>query len=96
MILVLNMVFILALLVYFERLDSLKFSFALSVAVVVIMAGIPVVKWFSDIIQAPTLLRDPMDHTFLLQISILGLVIVSDYICHYNVHSIYNESEDPS
>eukprot|EP00253_Pinus_taeda_P011225 PITA_11225 len=99
-ILVLTIVLILAPLVSFKRVDSLKFTSALSVALavvfVVITAGIAIVKLFNGTVKAPRLLPDIVDFTSFLKIFTVVLVIVTAYICHYNVHSIYNELEDPS
>lgn len=99
-ILLLTTVLILAPLVSFKKVDSLKFTSALSVALavvfVVITAGIAIVKLFSGTIQMPRLLPDIVDHTSFLKLFTVVPVIVTAYICHFNVHSIYNELEDPS
>eukprot|EP00253_Pinus_taeda_P015256 PITA_15256 len=79
--------------------NSLKFTSALSVALVVVFvvitAGIAIVKLFSGIVKAPRLLPDIVDFTSFLKLFTVVPVIVTAYICHYNVHSIYNELEDP-
>eukprot|EP00253_Pinus_taeda_P010227 PITA_10227 len=99
-ILVLTIVLILAPLASFKRLDSLKVTSALCVALavvfVVITAGIAIVKLFCGTVQAPRWLPDIVDHTSFLKLFTVVPVIVTSYICHYNVHSIYNELEDPS
>eukprot|EP00253_Pinus_taeda_P036247 PITA_36247 len=99
-IIVLTIVLILASLVSFKRVDSLKFTSALSVSLavvfVVITAGIAIVKLFSGTVKAPRLLPDIVDFTSFLKLFTVVPVIVIAYICHYNVHSIYNELEDPS
>lgn len=99
-ILLLTTVLILLPLVSFKRVDSLKFTSALSVALavvfVVITAGITIVKLFSGTIQMPRLLPNIVDQTSFLKLFTVVPVIVTAYICHYNVHSIYNELEDPS
>eukprot|EP01018_Ginkgo_biloba_P036703 Gb_40430 [translate_table: standard] len=98
-VLLLTTIFILAPLVSFKRVDSLKFTSALSVALavvfVVITAGITIVKLFNGSIHMPRLLPD-VDQASFFKLFTVAPVIVTAYICHYNVHSIDNELEDPS
>ncbi|XP_031260606.1 amino acid transporter AVT6A-like [Pistacia vera] len=82
----------------FKRIDSLKFTSALSVAFavvfLVITVGISIVKLISGGIQMPRLLPDVTDLTSVFKLFTVVPVLVTAYICHYNVHSIDNELED--
>eukprot|EP00252_Welwitschia_mirabilis_P017643 TRINITY_DN3904_c0_g1_i1.p1 TRINITY_DN3904_c0_g1~~TRINITY_DN3904_c0_g1_i1.p1 ORF type:complete len:461 (+),score=57.39 TRINITY_DN3904_c0_g1_i1:379-1761(+) len=99
-VLLLTTLLVLAPLVSFKRVDSLRFTSALSVALavafVVITAGIAIVKMFMGSIHWPRLLPDISDATSILKLFTVVPVIVTAYICHYNVHSIYNELEKQS
>ncbi|KAJ0041787.1 hypothetical protein Pint_18901 [Pistacia integerrima] len=81
-----------------KRIDSLKFTSALSVAFavvfLVITVGISIVKLISGGIQMPRLLPDVTDLTSVFKLFTVVPVLVTAYICHYNVHSIDNELED--
>nr|AYA60120.1 sodium-coupled neutral amino acid transporter 3 [Camellia sinensis] len=81
-----------------KRIDSLKFTSALSVALavvfLVIMVGITVVKLINGSILMPRLLPDVTDFTSVLNLFPVVPVLVTAYICHYNVHTIDNELED--
>ncbi|XP_044506264.1 amino acid transporter AVT6A-like [Mangifera indica] len=82
----------------FKRIDSLKFTSALSVALavvfLVITVGISIVKLISGGIQMPRLLPDVTDLTSVFKLFTVVPVLVTAFICHYNVHSIDNELED--
>ncbi|KAL5739469.1 hypothetical protein ACOSQ2_028649 [Xanthoceras sorbifolium] len=82
----------------FKRIDSLRFTSALSVALavlfLVITVGISIVKLISGGIQMPRLLPDVTDLTSVFNLFTVVPVLVTAYICHYNVHSIDNELED--
>ncbi|MQM11312.1 hypothetical protein Taro_044219 [Colocasia esculenta] len=82
----------------FKRVDSLSYSSALSVALavvfVVITAGIAVVKFIGGGIQMPKLFPDVTDTASIWNLFTVVPVLVTAYICHYNVHSIDNELED--
>eukprot|EP01018_Ginkgo_biloba_P041240 Gb_00075 [translate_table: standard] len=79
---------------------SLKFTSALSMALavvfVVITAGITIVKLFSGNIHMPRLLPNVDDQASFLKLFTVVPVIVTAYICHYNVHPIHNELENAS
>ena len=79
--------------------DSLKFTSALAVGLavvfVVITAGIAIVKLFIGGIHMPRLLPDVTDNVSFLKIFTVVPVIVTIYVCHYNVHPINNELEEP-
>ncbi|KAL1292345.1 hypothetical protein AAHE18_20G265200 [Arachis hypogaea] len=84
----------------FKRIDSLRFTSALSVALavvfLVIAVGISVVKVISGGIAMPKLFPDIPDVTSFFNLFTVVPVFVTAYICHYNVHSIDNELEDSS
>ncbi|MCL8600386.1 amino acid transporter [Proteus mirabilis] len=81
-----------------KRIDSLRYTSALSVALavlfLVIMVGITVIKLASGGVMMPRLLPDVFDLTSALKLFTVVPVLVTAYICHYNVHSIDNELED--
>ncbi|GLJ14122.1 hypothetical protein SUGI_0226610 [Cryptomeria japonica] len=100
-VILLTMVFILCPLVSMKRVDSLKFTSALAVALavvfVVITAGIAIVKlFFIGGIHMPRLLPDVTDNASFLKLFTVVPVIVTAYVCHYNVHPINNELDEPS
>ncbi|GLT62003.1 hypothetical protein SLA2020_346720 [Shorea laevis] len=82
----------------FKRIDSLSFTSALSVALavvfLVITVGIAVFKLIGGSIMMPRLLPDVTDLTSFWKLFTVVPVLVTAYICHYNVHSIDNELED--
>lgn len=81
-----------------KRIDSLRFTSALSVALavvfLVITVGITVFKLIDGTALMPRLLPDAYDLTSFLKLFTVVPVLVTAYICHYNVHSIENELED--
>ncbi|KAJ7522833.1 hypothetical protein O6H91_18G028600 [Diphasiastrum complanatum] len=99
-VLFLTTILILVPLVSFKRVDSLKFSSALSVALaivfVVIMAGIAIAKLVAGKIPMPRLLPDVHDQYSFWKLFTVVPVMVTAYICHHNVHPISNELEDTS
>ncbi|KAJ9683015.1 hypothetical protein PVL29_018844 [Vitis rotundifolia] len=82
----------------FKRIDSLSFtsglSVGLAVAFLVITVGITVIKLISGGISMPRLLPDVTDLTSFWKLFTVVPVLVTAYICHYNVHTIDNELED--
>lgn len=82
----------------FKRVDSLRYTSALSVALavvfVVITAGIAIVKLIGGSIPMPRLFPDVTDLTSFWKLFTVVPVLVTAYICHYNVHTIDNELED--
>jgi len=85
-------------LVSFKRLDSLSYTSALSVALavifVVITAGIAILKLVDGTIAMPKLFPELEDLSSIWKLFTAVPVLVTAYICHYNVHSIDNELED--
>lgn len=90
--------FVFAPLACFKRIDSLSYTSALSVGLavvfLVIMVGISVIKLCSGHVMMPRLLPDVTDLTSFWKLFTVVPVLVTAYICHYNVHSIDNELED--
>ncbi|MQL86021.1 hypothetical protein Taro_018543 [Colocasia esculenta] len=82
----------------FKRVDSLRYTSALSVGLaivfVIITAGIAIVKLLCGNISIPRLLPNVTDLASFLKLFTVVPVIVTSYICHYNVHTIENELED--
>lgn len=93
-------IFILVPLVSFRRVDSLKVTSAISVALavlfVVITACIAIFKLFSGDIHVPRLLPVIVDQTSLWKIFTVVPVLITAYLCHYNVHPIHRELETSS
>ncbi|KAL0919172.1 hypothetical protein M5K25_011248 [Dendrobium thyrsiflorum] len=84
----------------FKRVDSLSYSSALSVALavifVVITAGIAIIKLLNGSIPMPKLFPAIPDLASVWNLFTAVPVLVTAFICHYNVHSIDNELEDSS
>uniref|UniRef100_A0A2P2KSL8 Uncharacterized protein MANES_01G105000 n=1 Tax=Rhizophora mucronata TaxID=61149 RepID=A0A2P2KSL8_RHIMU len=84
----------------FKRIDSLRYTSALSVALavvfLVITIGITIIKLINGSIMMPRLLPDITDLTSFWKLFTVVPILVTAYICHYNVHSIDNELEDDS
>ncbi|XP_038893937.1 amino acid transporter AVT6A-like [Benincasa hispida] len=84
----------------FKRIDSLSFTSALSVALavvfLVITIGISVYKLIDGSIKMPRLLPEIFDISSFLKLFTAVPVVVTAYVCHYNVHNISNELEDSS
>ncbi|GFQ06196.1 putative sodium-coupled neutral amino acid transporter 7 [Phtheirospermum japonicum] len=99
-ILFLTAVFVFAPLVSFKRVDSLRYTSALSVVLaivfVVIIAGIAIVKMLNGSIGRPQLLPDLVDQASFWKLFTTVPILVTAYICHHNIHPIENELEDPS
>ncbi|KAL3652871.1 Amino acid transporter avt6a [Castilleja foliolosa] len=81
-----------------KRIDSLRYTSALSVALavvfLVITVGITVFKLINGTILMPRLLPDVTDLTSFFNLFTAVPVLVTAYICHYNIHTINNELED--
>ncbi|KAK3156233.1 hypothetical protein QOZ80_2AG0104550 [Eleusine coracana subsp. coracana] len=85
-------------LVSFKRLDSLSYTSALSVALavvfVVITAGVAIVRLIEGSVEMPKLFPEIDGINSVWKLFTAVPVLVTAYICHYNVHSIDNELED--
>ncbi|XP_075497021.1 amino acid transporter AVT6A-like isoform X1 [Primulina tabacum] len=99
-ILLLTTIFVFAPLISFKRIDSLRYTSALSVALavvfVVIIAGVAVIKLIGGSIGMPLLLPDLVDQAAFWKLFTTVPVLVTAYICHHNIHPIENELKDPS
>ncbi|XP_058778847.1 amino acid transporter AVT6A-like isoform X2 [Vicia villosa] len=99
-VLVFTTLFVFAPLVSFKRIDSLRFTSALSVGLAVVFliiaVGISIIKIISGGIGMPRLFPVITDAASVFDLFTVVPVLVTAYICHYNVHSIDNELEDSS
>ncbi|KAH6791263.1 Transmembrane amino acid transporter family protein [Perilla frutescens var. frutescens] len=81
-----------------KRIDSLRYTSALSVALavvfLVITVGITLYKLIDGTVLMPRLFPEVPNLTSVLNLFTVVPVLVTAYICHYNVHSIDNELED--
>ncbi|CAM0914151.1 unnamed protein product [Alopecurus aequalis] len=84
----------------FKRVDSLSYTSAISVALavvfVVITAGIAIVKLVGGQIPMPKLFPQVPDLASVWELFTAVPVLVTAYVCHYNVHPIHNELKDSS
>lgn len=98
--LLLTTLFVFGPLIIFKRVDSLRYTSALSVALavvfVVITSGIVVVKLINGSIGMPRLLPEFVDQASFWKLFTTVPVLVTAYICHHNVHPIENELSDPT
>ncbi|XP_019156665.1 PREDICTED: sodium-coupled neutral amino acid transporter 5-like [Ipomoea nil] len=92
--------FIFAPLISFKRVDSLRYTSALSVALAVVFvaitAGVVIVKMINGSIQMPRMLPNVVNQASFWKLFTVVPVLVTSYICHHNVHPIENELKDPS
>ncbi|XP_018809360.1 amino acid transporter AVT6A-like [Juglans regia] len=84
----------------FKRIDSLRHTSALAVALaivfLIITAGITILKLFNGSVAMPRLLPKVTDITSIWGLFTAVPVLVTAFICHFNVHTIDNELEDSS
>ncbi|XP_058747644.1 amino acid transporter AVT6A-like [Vicia villosa] len=85
---------------FFKRIDSLRYTSGLAVALaivfLVITAGITIVKLFNGSIESPRLLPNITDMSSIWNLFTAAPVLVTAFVCHYNVHTIDNELGDSS
>ncbi|CAI0462471.1 unnamed protein product [Linum tenue] len=83
-----------------KHIDSLKFSSAVAVALavvfLVITAGIAAFKLINGSVSMPRLLPNVTSITSFWNLFTAVPVLVTAFICHFNVHTIENELEDPT
>ncbi|KAJ3679093.1 hypothetical protein LUZ60_017104 [Juncus effusus] len=100
LVLLITTIFILAPLTCLKRIDSLRHTSALSVALaivfVVVTAGIAIYKMFTGSIQSPQLFPEITDLHSLFRLFTSVPILTTAYICHFNLHSILSELEDSS
>ncbi|TQD87900.1 hypothetical protein C1H46_026537 [Malus baccata] len=93
-------IFVFAPLASLKRIDSLRYTSALAVALaivfLVITAGIVVTKLFYGGISMPRLLPNVSDIASVWNLFTVVPVLVTAFICHFNVHTIDNELGDTS
>lgn len=98
--LLLTTLLVLAPLISFKRVDSLRYTSALSVGLavvfVVITAGVAIVKVINGSIGMPRLLPELVDQASFWKLFTTVPIVVTAYICHHNVHPIENELQDPT
>ncbi|CAN4092202.1 unnamed protein product [Withania somnifera] len=98
--LLLTTLLVFAPLISFKRVDSLRYTSALSVALavvfLVITAGIVIVKFINGSIGMPRLLPKLVDQASFWKLFTTVPVFVTAYICHHNIHPIENELRDGS
>ncbi|KAL6190213.1 hypothetical protein ACLB2K_036611 [Fragaria x ananassa] len=92
-------IFVFGPLVSLKRIDSLRYSSALAVGLagvfLVITAGITAVKISHGDISMPRLLPVLTDLTSVWNLFTVVPVLVTAFICHFNVHTISNELKKP-
>lgn len=98
--LLLTTLFVFAPLISFKRVDSLRYTSALSVGLaivfVAITAGVAIVKLMEGSIRMPRLMPELIDQASFWKLFTTIPVLVTAYICHHNIHPIENELKDPS
>ncbi|KAL2252350.1 UNVERIFIED_CONTAM: Amino acid transporter AVT6A [Sesamum indicum] len=81
-----------------KRIDSLRYTSALSVALamvfLIVTMGITLFKLINGTILMPRLFPDVTNLASFFKLFTAVPVLVTAYICHYNVHSINNELDD--
>ncbi|XP_068657323.1 amino acid transporter AVT6A-like [Aristolochia californica] len=99
-ILLLTTLFVFSPLISLKRLDSLSYTSALSVALavvfVVITAAVAVLKLIDGSVGMPRLLPEINDQASFWKLFSTVPVLVTAYICHYNIFPIENELKDPT
>lgn len=92
--------FVFVPLISFKRVDSLRYTSALSVGLavvfVVITAGVAITKLMKGSIGMPRLMPEIVDQASFWKLFTTVPVLVTAYICHHNVHPIENELKDPT
>lgn len=98
--LLLTTLLVFAPLISFKRVDSLRYTSALSVGLaivfVIITAGVAIVKLMDGSIGMPRLMPKLDDQASFWKLFTTIPILVTAYICHHNIHPIENELKDPS
>lgn len=83
-----------------KKIDSLSFTSGIAVALailfLVIIAGMTIFKLVEGSIAMPKLLPHITDINSVWRLFTVVPVLVTAYVCHFNVHSINNELDDAS
>ncbi|XP_075496422.1 amino acid transporter AVT6A-like [Primulina tabacum] len=84
----------------FKRIDSLRHTSAVAVLLAVVFLlitiGIVTIKFSQGSIAMPRFLPDVTDINSVWGLFTVVPVLVTAYVCHFNVHSIENELQNPS
>ncbi|KAH1057725.1 hypothetical protein J1N35_035790 [Gossypium stocksii] len=92
--------FVFAPLISFKRVDSLRYTSALSVALAVVFvaitAGVVIVKLMEGKIGMPRLMPKLVNQASFWKLFTTVPVVVTAYICHHNILPIENELNDPT
>lgn len=93
-------IFVLVPTAWVKRMDALKYTSAIAVVLavffIVIVMGITSYKLAIGTIEPPTLFPRIDDLASFWNLFTAVPVLVCAYLCHFNVHTIQNELEDPS
>lgn len=87
-------------LAFFKRIDSLKHTSAVAVFLALVFlfvtSAIAIIKLVQGSIQMPRLLPHVTDVNSVWALFTAVPVLVTAYVCHFNVHNIENELNDPT
>ncbi|TQD81993.1 hypothetical protein C1H46_032456 [Malus baccata] len=87
-------------LMFFERIDSARYisiiSVGLALVFLLVVVGVTAYKLMDGSIETPKWFPNVTDSASFFNLFTAVPVVVFAYICHYNVHTIQNELEDPS
>ncbi|PIN19515.1 Amino acid transporter protein [Handroanthus impetiginosus] len=99
-VLVMTTLCVLTPLACFKRIDSLRHTSALAVFLALVFlfitTAIAIVKWVQGTTTTPRFLPDITDLNSIWSLFTVVPVLVTAYVCHFNVQSIANELEDRS
>ncbi|KAI4316579.1 hypothetical protein L6164_024549 [Bauhinia variegata] len=98
--LMLTTIMVFAPLISFKRVDSLRYTSALSVGLAFVFvdltAGVAIIKLIDGDIVMPRLMPKFTDQESFWELFTTVPILVTAYICHHNVHLIENELKDPT
>ncbi|XXG63173.1 hypothetical protein AAC387_Pa05g1418 [Persea americana] len=99
-VLLITTLFVFVPLACIKRVDSLRYTSALSVTLAVVFvaitAGIAIIKLINGSIEIPRWIPDVTDLQSVWKLFTVVPILVTTYICHYNVHTIDNELGESS
>ncbi|KAK9756534.1 hypothetical protein RND81_01G104200 [Saponaria officinalis] len=91
--LLLTTVFVIAPLISFKRVDSLRYTSALSVGLAVVFvaitAGVAIVKLLEGTIRMPVLFPEVVDQASFWKLFTTIPILVTAYICHHNGNFLF-------
>ncbi|XP_057856326.2 LOW QUALITY PROTEIN: amino acid transporter AVT6E [Cryptomeria japonica] len=95
LIVLITMLSVLAPLCSLKKIDSLKFTSAASVALAVVFVAVSsivaLIKLVEGKIERPRLLPNVGSRRAILDLLVVIPIMTNAYICHFNIHPIYNE-----